>query len=133
MCSLQRLQNFFESYQKFFSKNLRNFGDYPSLSGPQNHSFHKHERMQNELIVNCIASYVQSLVTPVCLVSVKIHRNFLELLENARSSHAGFPGGPRGSCLQCNCSSGLGLLVQEAIALLMIILKFPLLGQLRPN
>lgn len=89
--------------------------------------------MQNELIVNCVVSYVQSLMTTVWLESVKIHCNFLQLLENARSSHTGFPGGPHGSRLQCNCSSGLGLLVQEAIALLMIILKFPLPGQHRPN
>lgn len=40
---------------------------------------------------------------------------------------------PCGSCLQCNCSSGLGLLIQEAVALLMIMLKCPLPGWYGPK
>lgn len=58
--------------------------DCSSLSGPQNHSFHEHEGVQNELIVDCIVSYIQCQCG-VGVVSVKMHHILLESLENIGS------------------------------------------------
>lgn len=71
-----------------------------------------------------IVSCVQCLMTSVVVVSVKMHRNLLESLENT------------GSPILVSLVVHEGLVfsvtvqvVQEAVALLMIILKSPLLGQ----
>lgn len=55
-----------------------------SLSGPQNHSFREHERVQNEVIVDCIVSYVHCQCG-IVVVSVKMHHNLLESLGNTGS------------------------------------------------
>ncbi|KAF6130889.1 hypothetical protein HJG60_007846 [Phyllostomus discolor] len=104
------------------------------LSSLQRRRLQGHERTQKEPTVDCVMSWVCPTSTDaVLLVSVRVPHNLQELLENTRSSHPGSPCGPRNLVFSVNCLSRLGLSVQEAVALLMTILKFPLLGRCGPN
>lgn len=97
-----------------------------SLSGPQNHSFREHERVQNALMVVGTVSCIPCPMT--CGVCEKAPQSS-GISGKYWKPHSAFPCGPWRSCLQCNCSSGPGLSVQEAVALLMIILRSPLVEQ----
>lgn len=84
--------------------------------------------------MDCTMSYVCPMSTDiVLLVSVQVARNLQGLLGNTRSSRPGFPCGPWDLVFGVICLSRRGLSVQEAVALLMILLKFPLLGRCGPN
>lgn len=121
----------FFNLSNIFLSIYRNFWKCPSFSGLQNHSFRERERMQ--IAHWTVLSSVPCLMKTILLVSVKMHHHFLEWVWNTGNWYTSFPCGPSGSYLWCDCSSGIGLLVQEAAALLMIILKFPPLGQCGPN
>lgn len=124
-------QNFFFSIlSNVSSKYSRNFWACPPLSGPQNHSFHEHERTQNELTVDCVTSYVPCLTTWSCWCLWRC-TSFSGTTGKYRKLPDWFP--LWSMWVLCLVFSGLGLLVQEAVALLMIILKCSLPGQCGPN
>lgn len=68
-------------------------------------------------------------LTSIVVMSMKMHCNLLESLENSGSPIVVSLVVHEGLVFSVTCSSGPGLLVQEAVALLVIILKSPLLGQ----
>lgn len=133
VCFLQMPQNFLKILSIVFP-DIPGTVECPLLSSLQSRRLQGHDRTQKEPT----GDYVMSCVCPastdaVSLVSVRVPHTLQELLENTRSSHPGFPCGPRNLVFSVNCFSRLGLSVQEAVALLVTLLKFPLLGRCGPN